>query len=37
MGFLFTANEFATAVQHNIGTVTIVFNDGTYKNVRRMR
>jgi acetolactate synthase I/II/III large subunit len=29
--------EFATAVQHNIGTVTIVFNDGTHKNVRRMR
>jgi acetolactate synthase-1/2/3 large subunit len=37
MGFLFIANEFATAVQHNIGTVTIVFNDGTYKNVRGMR
>ena len=36
-GFLFTANELATAVQHNIRTVTIVFNDGGYGNVRRMQ
>jgi acetolactate synthase-1/2/3 large subunit len=35
--FLFTANELATAVQHNIRTVTIVFNDGGYGNVRRMQ
>jgi acetolactate synthase-1/2/3 large subunit len=34
-GFLFTATELATAVQHNIRTVTIVFNDGGYGNVRR--
>ena len=36
-GFLFTGNELATAVQHNIRTVTIVFNDGGYGNVRRMQ
>jgi acetolactate synthase I/II/III large subunit len=36
-GFLFTANELATALQHNIRTVTIVFNDGGYGNVRRMQ
>jgi acetolactate synthase I/II/III large subunit len=36
-GFLFTANELATAVQHNIRAVTIVFNDGGYGNVRRMQ
>ena len=36
-GFLFTANELATAVQHNIRTVTIVFNDCGYGNVRRMQ
>ena len=36
-GFLFTANELATAVQHDIRTVTIVFNDCGYGNVRRMQ
>lgn len=36
-GFLFTGNELATAVQHGIRTVTIVFNDGAYGNVRRMQ
>jgi acetolactate synthase-1/2/3 large subunit len=36
-GFLFTANELATAVQHDIRTVTVVFNDGGYGNVRRMQ
>jgi acetolactate synthase I/II/III large subunit len=36
-GFLFTANELSTAVQHDIRTVTIVFNDGGYGNVRRMQ
>jgi len=36
-GFLFTASELATAVQHGIRTVTIVFNDGAYGNVRRMQ
>ncbi len=36
-GFLFTATELATAVQHGIATVTLVFNDGAYGNVRRMQ
>ncbi|MBI1295049.1 hypothetical protein GC175_08835 [bacterium] len=36
-GFLFTATELATAVQHGIATVTVVFNDGAYGNVRRMQ
>jgi acetolactate synthase I/II/III large subunit len=34
-GVLFTLQELATAVQHGIGTVTLVFNDGAYGNVRR--
>ncbi|MPY71171.1 MAG: hypothetical protein GEU92_13910 [Alphaproteobacteria bacterium] len=34
-GFLFGSNEMATAVQHGIGSVTIVVNDGAYGNVRR--
>ncbi len=34
-GFLFTATELATAVQHRIPTVTLIFNDGAYGNVRR--
>lgn len=36
-GFLFTAQELATAVQHKINTVTLVFNDGAYGNVQRMQ
>ncbi len=36
-GFLFTANELATAVQHGINTLTLVFNDGAYGNVWRMQ
>ena len=36
-GFLFCANELATAVQHGINTVTVVFNDGAFGNVRRMQ
>ena len=32
---MFTVQELATAVQHGINTVTIVFNDGGYGNVRR--
>ena len=36
-GFLFGATELATAVQHGINTVTVVFNDGAYGNVRRMQ
>jgi acetolactate synthase I/II/III large subunit len=34
-GVLFTFQELATAVQHGISTVTLVFNDGAYGNVRR--
>ena len=36
-GFMFTMPELATAVQHKISTVTIVFNDGAFGNVRRMQ
>jgi acetolactate synthase-1/2/3 large subunit len=36
-GFGFTMNELATMSQHNIGVVTVVFNDSAYGNVRRMR
>jgi acetolactate synthase-1/2/3 large subunit len=34
-GFLFAATELATAVQHGIHTVTIVFDDGAYGNSNR--
>ena len=36
-GFLFTGNELATAVQHGINLVAIVYNDGAYGNVKRMQ
>ncbi len=36
-GFGFTMNELATQAQHNIASVTIVFNDNAYGNVRRMQ
>ncbi|MEM7800667.1 MAG: thiamine pyrophosphate-dependent enzyme [Chloroflexota bacterium] len=36
-GFMFTMQELATAVQHKIGLVTLVFNNGEYGNVRRMQ
>ncbi len=36
-GFLFTATELATAVQHRIPLVTLVFNDGAYGNVKRIQ
>jgi acetolactate synthase-1/2/3 large subunit len=36
-GFLFTANELATAVRHRIPLVSIVFNDGAFGNVRRIQ
>jgi len=36
-GFLFTANELATAVQHDIRAIGIVFSDGAYGNVQRMQ
>lgn len=34
-GFLFASNELATAVQHDIHTVTVVFDDGAYGNSNR--
>jgi len=34
-GFLFNSQEMATAVQHNINVVVIVFNDNAYGNVKR--
>lgn len=36
-GFMFTANELATAVRHRIPFVAIVFNDGAFGNVRRIQ
>jgi acetolactate synthase-1/2/3 large subunit len=34
-GFLFAGAELATAVQHGIGVVTVLFNNGAYGNVLR--
>ena len=34
-GFMFAAQELATAVQYNIGVVVLVFNNNAYGNVRR--
>jgi len=34
-GFMFTMPELATAMQHGINLVTVVFNDGGFGNVRR--
>lgn len=36
-GFMFTAMELATAAQHGIGVVAVVFSDGAYGNVRRIQ
>jgi acetolactate synthase-1/2/3 large subunit len=36
-GFMFTVQELATAVQHKIASVTLVFNDNAYGNVRRIQ
>ncbi len=36
-GFMFTMQELATAVQHKLHTVTLVFTDGAYGNVKRMQ
>ena len=36
-GFMFTANEMATAVRHRIPLTAIVFNDGAFGNVRRIQ
>ncbi len=34
-GFLYTCGDLATAVQHRIGVVAVVFNDGCFTNVKR--
>ena len=36
-GFLYTANELATAVRHRIPLTTVVFADGAFGNVRRIQ
>jgi acetolactate synthase I/II/III large subunit len=36
-GFLFTATELASAVQHGIRHITVVFNDNAFGNVRRIQ
>jgi acetolactate synthase-1/2/3 large subunit len=36
-GFMFNVQELATAVQHEVGVVMVVFNDGAYGNVKRMQ
>ncbi|MDE2820675.1 MAG: thiamine pyrophosphate-binding protein [Chloroflexota bacterium] len=36
-GFMFTVGELATAVQHQIPLVTVVFNNDAYGNVRAMQ
>ncbi|MGE3909736.1 MAG: thiamine pyrophosphate-binding protein, partial [Chloroflexota bacterium] len=36
-GFMFNVQELATAVQHQIPLITIVFDDGAYGNVRRIQ
>ncbi len=36
-GFLFTATELATAVQHDIPCTILLFSDGAYGNVRRIQ
>jgi acetolactate synthase-1/2/3 large subunit len=36
-GFMYNVQELATAVQHGIAVVVVVFDDGAYGNVRRMQ
>jgi acetolactate synthase I/II/III large subunit len=36
-GFMYTANELATAVRHRIPLVALIFNDGAFGNVRRIQ
>src|SRR5262245_57119569 len=36
-GFMFTANEIATAIRHRIPLTAIVFADGAFGNVRRIQ
>lgn len=36
-GFMFASSELATAVQHGIGLVTVLFNNNQYGNVQQMQ
>ena len=36
-GFMFNAQELATAARHNINFVAVIFNDGAYSNVQRIQ
>ena len=36
-GFMYTANEMATAMRHRIPLVAVVFSDGAFGNVRRIQ
>ncbi|MEJ7931082.1 thiamine pyrophosphate-dependent enzyme [Ramlibacter sp. AN1015] len=36
-GFMFNVQELATAAQHGIGVVSLVFDDGAFGNVRRLQ
>src|SRR5438270_5271884 len=36
-GFMYTANELATAMRHRIPLVAVVFSDGSFGNVRRIQ
>lgn len=36
-GFGFSLNELSTLVQHNIGLITVVFDDNAYGNVKRIQ
>ncbi len=36
-GFMFTANEMATAAQYNLPLVTVVFNNNKFQNVQRQQ
>lgn len=36
-GFMFNVQELATAAQHGIDIISVVFNDGAYGNVKRMQ
>jgi acetolactate synthase-1/2/3 large subunit len=36
-GFLYQAQEFATAMHHNLPVVAVVFDDGAFGNVRRIQ
>ena len=36
-GFMYTANELATAMRHRIPLVAVVFSDGAFGNVRRIQ